>query len=217
MKTFIKYLLVAVLIAGVGFLLFYFPGSCNRSSAPSANLAVTDSTTLARGESLVASDTVLTLLERVVKIVNDPVVIYKQRVDSVYLEQIRWRDLMTRVEKRGNNLRIFAVNEKDSIVKEFVFNDVYSDFTATSAVGNIFVKSNKYSFNGVSAFTDARSNFLSVFKTDEPFVKLSSVEYRAGLKTGVTYKDRLSLDGKLGYNLTNKTPFVEAELSLKFK
>jgi ATP-dependent RNA circularization protein (DNA/RNA ligase family) len=142
-KFFVGLLIYAAVFAALWFVVKKFAPQMDAGITP-GTVIIHDTTTVIRYNNEIRRDTVIKWYERIVTKQSDPVIIYKQKVDSVFLERIRYQDVMLKLEKRGKNLKIFAVNEKDSTLKEYFFDDVYSNFTATSAVGNIFVKSNRY-------------------------------------------------------------------------
>lgn len=103
-----------------------------------------DTTTIVRYDTEVQRDTIIKWYEKIIKVEREPEKIYIQKIDSVFLEKIKYHDLMLKVDKKGNTLKIFAVNEKDSTLKEYFFHGIYNNFTATSATGKIFVTKNKF-------------------------------------------------------------------------
>ena len=171
-----KYLVIASLIlAIIGTIIltrFFTP-------KPEGTIFIHDTTTLTRYQTELKRDTIIKWYEKIVWKEVKPEIIYSQKVDSIFIETIKYKDLMLKIEKKGNNLKIFAVNISDSLIKEYNFADVGQDFTATSTTGNIFVKSKKLYWTGFEPYLNYSLNNL----------KWKEGEFNIGLRTGLEYNN----------------------------
>ena len=190
--------------------------SCNPVS-PSPPVVVVDTTIITRTEIEVQTDTVVRWYEKIVYKQVEPKIIYVQKLqrdtvnhtDSVFIELVRHTDVMLKLDKKGTSLVVKAFNQNDSLVKEYIFDDVYSNFTVTAQQNNLFVKTQKLYFDGLSLLAGAslRSSLLK-------HNLLNSLDYYAGLQSGFTYKERVSLLGDVGYDFGVNPDFI-FKLSLK--
>ena len=99
-------LLAAVLVFGPGLIM----KSC--SSVVDVPLRVASQSVVSSLEEKVRVDTVVKFLERVKYKEVKPEVIYEQKVDTTFIEKYKDHDVMLQVEKKGNKLSIYALNEK---------------------------------------------------------------------------------------------------------
>jgi hypothetical protein len=191
--------------------------SCNPVS-PSPPVVVVDTTIVTRTEIEIQTDTVVRWYEKIIYKQVEPKIIYVQKIhtdtvnhtDSVFIERIRHTDVMLKLDKKGQSLIIKTFNQNDSLVKEYVFDDVYPNFTVTAQQNNLFVKTQKLYFDGISLLAGA-SLRGSLLKHN----LLNSLDYYAGLQSGFTYKERVSLLGDAGYDFGVNPDFI-FKLSAKF-
>lgn len=163
-----------------------------------------DTNVVIRYQTELKHDTIVRWYEKVVYKESEPVVIYQQKIDSVFLEKIKFQDVMLKVEKNKKQLHIYAINENDSLIKEIFYEDVGNDFTATSnSNGGIFVKSKRFYFNGIEPFVQYEYN-----------LNQKQQGYNFGIKTGVNYNDFIFLKPYISYN-KDKDFNTGIELSLK--
>lgn len=154
-------------------------------------------------------DTVVKWYEKIIYKESKPKVIYEQIVsDPIYREKIKAMDVMLKVNKVRNKLNIYAYNHNDSLLKEYVYEDVGSDFTATSRGGSIFVKSKKWYWQGINAVAGYRWQIadLKEWKNGNIF---------AGLRTGIDYMDKAGLNVGGYWDFKGKKVFLQTELNLK--
>jgi hypothetical protein len=151
-----------------------------------------DTFVVTRYETELVKDTVIKWHEKIIKTKSEPEIIYVQKIDSVFFEKIRYKDLMLKVDKYKNNLKIFAVNENDSLIKEYFFPNVYNNFTAVSATGNIVVKTSDFEWSGLNTSL----SFQRQLKSDISWSNLFNESFFAAatVKSGITFKDKLSLN-----------------------
>ena len=189
------FIILLILVLTIGFSLGYF-----LKSSRVERVITIDTLVQTRVETEMIKDTVIKLVERVIYKNVTPEKEYTQRADTVFLTQTKYLDFMLKVRKRGDKLVIHALNKNDSLIKEYVYDNVSNDFTATSATGNIFVKSKNFDWNGIDL----------IVGTDMIYKKEPS--YYGGLKTGIKI-NRLNIDlgwiyskdfmirGEIGYRL----------------
>ena len=181
---------------------------------PTAHRIVYDTLTIDRYNYETARDTVVRWYERVVYKTPEPVIIYKQKTDSVFIEKIRYKDLMLKLDKKGNDLKIFAVNSYDSTVKEYFFPNVYPNFSATSAEGDIVIKNQRFDFD-LLRFTLEHQRLV------QQYDKLESGTFTLGfeprIKFGNTFELELGIKHKTENTLSLNNMMTSAKLSFSFK
>jgi len=137
---------------------------------------------------------------------SEPTIIYQEKISWKEIEKFKDYDLMLGFEKKNNTLRVFAVNQNDSLIKEEVFNNVFDNFEAWSANDRIVVKSNKFSWNGLNLGVE-HSRPVTDLKT--------SFQNKIDLTTGLKYKDRYSFDAGAEYNVEQKDIKLKAKITVR--
>ena len=211
----VSILLVAIVLI-TGYYVVRLIFAVHDSSVSPATIIIHDTTTITRYESELKRDTVIKWYEKIIRVEREPEKIYIQKIDSVFLEKIKYFDVMLKVDKKGNTLKIFAVNEKDSTLKEYYFNGIYNNFTATSATGKIFVKTNKFEWSGINLQLECNAplSFLRKQKSSD-FWQPDLFRYYVSLSTGITYKNTLTLNALAHYDPIIKQPFIGLQLNYK--
>lgn len=151
------------------------------------------------------------ILKNVVSKEVQPSIIYQEKITYRDIEKFKDYDLTLGFEKKGNTLRIFAVNMNDSLIKEQVFEDVYSNFSAWSANDKIVVKSNKFSFTGVKIYGETYLPVQNIVQKD--FYKQAN--YRLGVEAGVDYKNKVELNLGIEKDFTTKDFQIKLKTSYK--
>ena len=154
-------------------------------------------------------DTVIKWYERIIYKNVTPTSERVDRADTVFLKEVQYMDLMLKVKKDNDVLTIYAVNERDSVVKEYAFQNISDDFTATSMTGGIFVKSKKFDWNGLSAFGTAGHGIKGITGA-----KMKTLDYELGLKTGLNVLNAFDLNVSGAYNFTIKDLMLKGGLSI---
>jgi len=163
---------------------------------------VHDTTIVERYHTEVKQDTVIKWFEKLTSKEIKPEVVYFDRVDSVFVLKVQDLDVMLSVTKQGDKLHIYALNQNGKILKQYVYDNVGSDFTATSQNNNIFVKSKLWYWSGL------KFNF----ETYAPLTEIGSeYNFRLSAETGISYKNKLDL------NLGIERDFNTGVNSLKLK
>jgi len=204
-----------VIIIGIVLLLAVFVFSkiysCNKSSV-SNTATVHDTTVINNYITKVETDTVIKWYEKIVYKQTDPTVIYQQKTDSVFLESVKYLDLIPHLSWSGGNLTITTVNINDSIVKEWHFENIYNGYTVTSQEGNLFIKNNLFGYNGAELF----ARLSSQFNNDS----IKNPNVTVGVKTGWNFQNSFSLTPGISYQFRNPPAFknfnFELELNYKF-
>ena len=114
---------------------------------------------------------------------------------------------MLRVKKQNNKLLIEAINPEGKILKEYLYENVYDNFSIVSRQNNVFVKSSKFKWNGLSSLLNVQ--FPAFGKNKIP-------DYQPGIETGINYKNKLDLNASLNYSFLNKQVFINSNLKIKF-
>lgn len=209
--NFAAFILIGALIGGAFYVLLRILAcSGDGSSISPATIIIHDTTTVVRYETELKRDTVIKWYERIITVHREPEKIYVQKVDSVFLENLKYKDMMLKIDKKGSTLKIFAVNENDSTLKEYYFENVFSNFTATSAHNNIFVKTNLFKWTGINLSADA---FIPVNNTS--LKTLPPLRWRTRISSGISFKDRLSLSGFSEYSFMDNKTNIGLELNYK--
>jgi len=197
--------LIIVLIIIGGLFLFWksFKG-CGESVNANSGIIINDSNVVTRY--LYKTDTVVKWYEKIIWKQSKPIVTYVQKVDSVFLEKIKYYDFMLRLKKSGSMLDVYAINLQDSILKESHWL-VGDDFEISSKANSLFVQSKLWYWEGVSLKGGYELPLIE--KT-----QLKKGSYNIGLETGINYMDKVGLNTSLNYNSDRK---LNAKLELKYK
>lgn len=178
MRNYIKYIIAGVIIV---FLLFLNPFLRRKLDKPT--YYIRDASLNVNAQRELKNDTVIKIYERTIYKRSKPQVIYVDRVDSNFARKLQQMDLIMRLEKRHNTLKLTALNQRDSLVKEFRFNDVPENFVVTSMEGDVFVKSTNFIWEGLKVGIETGSNLLNREKL-KTNLNLST-EFRAFNKLGI--------------------------------
>lgn len=204
LKKYSNWILVTLLILSVIIILKqFFSSKSNYGNTIFKN----DTTLITRYENEIKKDTVIKWYEKLVYKKSEPGTIYFQKTDTVFIEKISTYDLMLRVKKHDNKLLIEAINPEGKILKEYVYEDVYDNFSIISRQNSVFVKSAKLKWNGVSPLLNVQ--FPAFGENKKP-------DYQPGIETGINYKNKLDLNASLNYSFLNKQVFINSNLKIKF-
>lgn len=204
-----KYWLCVITIIFVIGIAFYLT-TCNPQSQ-NETVYIHDTTVKTRYELAVKYDTIVKWYERVtIKEVKADTVRY-QKVDSVFIAQQDGKDLMLGIEKKGTDLRVFALNKRKQLLKEELFTGVYRDFTAYSVEDKIVVKTNVWSYTGIRIYGEAYLPVQKTFRKDG----LKNIHYKFGLETGFSFKEVIELNAGIEHDF--KTQENQFKINLKTK
>lgn len=170
-------------------------------------LIVHDTTTLIRYQTELKRDTIVKWYEKIVYKEAKPEIIYQQKVDTLFLQSIKFKDVMLKVNKTNNKLIIYAVNENDSVIKEFIFDDIGNNFVASSEINNVFVKSQKFYWLGIEPYMNINASFSN---------PINENYFNLGLRSGIDFKNKYFLKPFINYNTKEKFRFG-IETSIIFK
>lgn len=95
-------------------------------------------------------DTEIKFVDRIVYKQLPPKVIYEQKVDTVFIEKQKDKDLILQIEKDGTALKATTVNINGQKIKEYHFKDVSNDFKLTSQDSSLYLKSLMWEWEGIS-------------------------------------------------------------------
>lgn len=198
-----KYWLHIVLVLSILGIIFYFI-TCNPVPT-NETVYIHDTTIQTRYAIETEKDTVVKWYERItIKEVKADTVRY-QKVDSVFIAEQDSKDLMLGIEKKGTDLRVFALNKKKQLLKEELFTGVYNNFTAYSAEDKIVIKTNVWYWNGVNFAYEQKRNVRDI-KTIENTIDLTS---------GVNFKEKIYLDAGAEYDIKNREIRLKAKLNMR--
>lgn len=165
-----------------------------------------DTSILTRYENELKKDTIVKWYEQIVYKKAEPEIIYLQKIDTVFIERTKELDLMLQVKKENKKLIIKAVNQNGKILKEYVYNDVYNDFTAISQKDNIYVKSKMFYWNRLNSIINVQWSMLKEKKLNINF----------GLETGINFKNTLDISAGVLYSPDTKDLLLNTNLKIKF-
>jgi hypothetical protein len=207
----LKYIL-GLIIYAVCFLLLSYAlariASCKKIGDIGNTIIIHDTTVVTRYEREVKRDTVVKWYERIALRKPEPDYVYVQKTDSVFSEKFKTYDLMLKVDKAGDVLIIKALNKSDSLIKEYVWSDIGRDFILTSQNKNLSLKTQNLYWTGVTSRFALR-NDLRTLK------EITEYDYTAGLNTGISYMDKLTLTLGAEYSLKNKSAYLNLELNCR--
>jgi len=212
-----KWVIVAViaiaLVIGAGELL-KLTGCRDKKVNQAESIVSSDSVQYIYNEK-VRTDTVVRWYEKPLFSNPKTEIVYVQEVDTVIIEKWKNYDLFLSVEKLGDELLIQAVNQNGQVIKSRTYRNVGQNFTATAQDSSIFVKSQRFYWEGVRLTADynfGRADSIGEglrFKTNNLSLKV---------KTGYNYMDKLALSGYLKFYPTVRLmPDAGIELEYRIK
>jgi hypothetical protein len=170
------------------------------------NLLIRDTNLLVRFEKEIKRDTVIKWYENIIYKKSEPEKIFFQKTDTVFIEKTKELDLMLQVKKENRKLIIKAVNQNGNTLKEYIYDDVSNEFTAVSQKDNIFVKSKNFQWNSISPIFNAQ---FPMYNDKEPI-------FSFGLETGISYKNKIEMNGGVMYSPTEKELLLNTNVKIKF-
>jgi len=210
MDKFVKYIFYiggAIVIGLLLFILITRFDACGKLTdfIPGENVTVHEGGVITRYEDKLRIDTVVKWHEKIVYKQSKPVIIYEQKIDSVFIEKIKTYDFMLGLEKKNSRLRVFAVNLQDSVIKETYFNDIGNNFSVYSKPRGVFVKSARFNWEGI----DLRASY----SFDN--LKYDNGTFPLGIETEVKYLNRYALNLSSVYDFNKK--ILQTNLTAKIK
>lgn len=197
-KNYIKGFIIITLFALIWF-------KCKHKIYDNASgIYIHDTNTVIKYEKELSKDTVIKWYEKIIYRKSEPDIVYYNRLDTLKIKEIQYKDLMLKVNKENNRLRIYAVNENDSLIKELIFDNVGNNFVASSVVNNIIVKTQKIYFNKIEPYFQFKYNIKDYNKI-----------YDFGVKSGINYMNKIYISPFIEYNNFDKCNFG-IEASIKF-
>jgi hypothetical protein len=165
-----------------------------------------DTSILTRYQKEIKKDTIIKWYEKLIYKNPEPVIRYVQKLDTIFIESTKEMDLMLQVKKSNKKLLIRAVNQNGRILKEYIYDDVYNDFTVTSKKDNIFVKSVVFYWNGLN----------SIINVQWPIFNKRKLFCNFGFESGIKYKNDIQLNAGILYSPGNKDLLLNSNLKIKF-
>jgi hypothetical protein len=206
METLKKYAIwILVLIVIILLIIIFkrlFPCKTNNRNT----VFLQDTTILTRYEDELKKDTVIKWYEKISNKKSESEKIYFQRIDTVFIEKSKELDLMLQVKKENNKLIIKAINQNGKIIKEYIYDNVYKNFTAVSQKDNIYVNSKIFYWNRLNTILNAQWSMFNEKRLDLNF----------GLETGINFKDKIDLNAGVFYSPHFKDLIINTNLKIKF-
>ena len=188
MRQYLKYLLLA---AGIIIILFLNPFLRHKFDR-SPFYVIRDTSLISRVEKNFKQDTVIKIYEKVIYSQVKPKVIYIDRIDSNSLKKWKQFDLMLKLQKKYGELTITALNQQDSVIKEYRFDDVSDNFSVTAKTGDVFVKSSRFEWKGLKAGVETRYAIFDDEKWKVDFLLNSEVSIAEKIGVGCVMRYPLS-------------------------
>lgn len=180
--------------------------SCGKIiSGAEETIIVNDPEVITRYEKIIQRDTVIKWHERILYKEVPAKIVYRVKIDSVFIDKIKGFDFMLGLEKKNTRLRIYAVNFQDSLLKEKWYENIGNDFTVYSKAGGVFVKSKLFYWEGISL--NASYRFTGINYDDGGFA--------LGASTGVNYNNLIGVTLGSRYNMLSKRVETDLQLNLK--
>jgi hypothetical protein len=202
-KKYINWFLVLIIII---FLVIIFKKIFPVESSKCNTVIIKDTTILTRYEKELKNDTVIKWYDKIVYKKIEPEKIYLQKTDTVFIERTKELDLMLQVKKENKKLIIKAVNQNGKTMKEYVYENVYNDFTAVSQKDNIYVKSKMLYWNKINSIINVQ---WSMFREKR-------INIYFGLETGISLKNKIDLNAGVLYSPDTKDLLLNTNLKIKF-
>lgn len=212
MEFFKKYILPVLIFGGIIFAGWKaFDWFIDKTVAERTAMIIPDTKVVERIKTVQQRDTIIKWYEKPLYKEVKPTVIFVQS-DSTIREELKDKDLIINLEKDGDKIRMFAHNDNDSTVKEYVFDGVGRDFSATAMTGNIMIKSQRFYWEGLNLSVDVglKLSDLNNFKT------INFYDKNIYLTTGWNYNERLGLEvgGKYNFNTNNYSLYTKLNFKL---
>lgn len=211
---------VAIVIALLSFiLLIVFKIRSDYVSTP--GVIIRSDTTIITKYETAAADTVVKWYDRIIYSHPPADTVYIQKVDSVFIQQTRWKDVMLSVKKSKDKLTVFAINEYDSLLKEYSFSNIGNSFTALSTYHNVLVESSDFEWTGLnlslSALVSPDQLSTNNYQLSTNNYQLSTDNYQllTQIESGLQYKSRITLSALAQYDLRTAVPSLGLKLSYK--
>jgi hypothetical protein len=202
-KKYINWFLFLIIII---LLIIIFKQIFPHESGKSNTIIIKDTTILTRYEKELNKDTIIKWYKKVIYKKSEPDKIYLQKLDTIFIEKVKELDLMLQVKKENNKLIIKAINQNGKTLKEYIYDDVYNNFTAVSQKDNIYVNSKMFYWNRLNSIFNIQWSIFNEKKLNVNF----------GLETGVNYKNKIDLNAGALYSPGNKDLILNTNLKIKF-
>jgi|GEM_PF-3673613 len=202
MKNWFKFTIAAFIVALVSYCIYL---NIQVNQLPTI-IYQHDTTIVERFNTEVKCDTVIKWYDRIQWKESKPDVVYFDRADSVFIDKVQDLDVMLSVKKQDDELHIFALNQNNKVLKQYLYKYVGNDFIATSQHGNVFVKSKNWYFTGFKFNAEYNLPFQNINKD---FYKQKN--YRLSFESGISFRNQFDM------NLGLERDFNTGDNSIKLK
>ena len=159
---------------------------------------IPDSTVQVRYETETKRDTVIKWYEKIIYKTVEPTEIRVQSVDTIFKQGVARLDIVLKGEKDGSTFRVYAFNEDNMKIKEYIFENVGRDFTFNSVTNNVILKTQKVTFDGFYLNAGAHS-FIPANETATLQGFKKNFDYSAGVGLGYTIYNNINFDFNTSY------------------
>lgn len=179
---------------------------CNKRNIEEETITriVYDTLTLKRYENASAKDTVIKWHEKIIVKEVPSDIEYRTRIDSVFIEKIKYNDFILGLEKKNTRLRVFAVSFQDSLLKERIYDNVGNNFSIYGKRAGVVVKTQRIYWEGLQL--NAAYGFNGI-EYDKGSLQL-------GIKTGINYLNAAGIEAGTFYD--TKHGKFDTKITLKY-
>lgn len=211
MDKFVKYIIWIAVVIVILLLAFLLYKGCSDHTIPEPETRIVyDTSVVYKYNEVIKRDTVVKWYERVIYKEVPSKTVYVQKVDTAFIEKMKYEDVMLSVSKRGSELKIFALNQAGMLLKEYTYK-VGDDFNASSAKDKLIIKTRKFYWTGIDMTAEGNINPADILKND--FYR--NINYRISAETGISWYDDVSLKVGLERDFTSGVNSVKLKTTVK--
>jgi len=170
----------------------------------------TDTSIVTRYTEKVKRDTVIRWYEKPFFRISEPENILVQKADSSEVEKYNSVDLILQIEKKKDKLNIYTLNRSQRTFKEFKYEGIHGDFTATSSENNIVIKSKNFGWY-LSGFVSLETNL----NENKKFINYEP-KYKAGISGSIEF-GKLNAEAGLFYSFFYNKAGIEARIRINIE
>jgi hypothetical protein len=205
MNIYIKYIFAGLIFLFILVTLSYFLK--NKYKADNNMNIFPDTTIVTRFKTELKRDTVVQWYEKIIYDKPVPKNILIQKADSAFFEKSKQMNLILQIKKAKDKLTLRAINQADSLIKEYNYDNVGNDFIATANKNNIILKTRKFYWNGF--------NLNANFEYELRNLQIKHPQMKIGLISGINYNNKIYLNTGINYNVEDKS--LELLLGINYK
>lgn len=192
MEKIVRYVTIGAAVIVLIFLIFLLYKNKTQQPVEPETRIIYDTSVVYKYNEVVKYDTVVKWYQKLIYKEVPANTVYVQKIDTAFIEKVKYEDVMLSVNKKGKDLTIYALNQAGMLLKEYHYK-IGDDFTATSARDKLVIKTKKFYWSGIDI--TAEGNIEPGEMINKQFYK--NINYRLGVESGISYYNDVSL--KLGF------------------